>query len=92
MRWIELPDFLRHGTHAQKEQGVVKLDAFHMELFIKNGKRKFWWSRLQIFIENQTIGKIEYKRLPNQSLDGSASTSTAFYLVIIGLDGWRILK
>jgi hypothetical protein len=62
MRWIELPDFLRRGTHAQKEQGVVKLDAFHMELFIKNGKRKFWWSQLQIFIENQTIGKIEYKK------------------------------
>jgi hypothetical protein len=31
MLWIELANFLRHGTFVQNEQGVVKLAAFHME-------------------------------------------------------------
>ena len=74
MLWIGLASFLRHGIPVQNVQGDVKLAVFHMELFTKYEKRKCWLWQLQIFTENQTIGRIEYK-LPNISLEKDAHSA-----------------
>ncbi len=61
MLWIGLENFLKHGIPAQKEQGGVKLDVFHMELFTKYENKKSWLWQLQIFTGSLTIGRIAYK-------------------------------
>jgi hypothetical protein len=72
MLWIELANFLKHGIPVQNEQGDVKLGIFHMVLFTKSENKKSWLWQSQIFTENQTIGRIEYKKLPNISLEKDA--------------------
>jgi len=61
MLWIGLANFRKHGILVQNEQGDVKLGVFHTELFTKHGNKKYLLWQSQIFTENLTIGRIEYK-------------------------------
>jgi hypothetical protein len=61
MLWIGLVNILKHGIPVQNVQDGVRLDGFHMELFIRSEYKKFWLSQSQIFTENLSTGKIEYK-------------------------------
>ena len=70
MPWIGLENFLKHGIPVQSEQGDVKLGVFHMELFTKYGNRKSWLWQSQIFIENLTAGRTEYKFAEHQLGEG----------------------
>jgi hypothetical protein len=57
MLWIGSANFLMHGIPVQKEQDVVKLGAFRMELFTKYEKKKFWLLQSLIFTGSLAIGK-----------------------------------
>jgi len=69
MFWIGLANFQKHGIPVQNERGDVKLGVFHMELFTKYENKKSWLWQSRIFTENLTIGRIEYKKLPNISFE-----------------------
>jgi len=81
MRWIGLANFLKHGIPVQNEQGDVKLDVFHMELYIKYENKKSWLWRSQIFTESLTIGRIEYKIAEHQLGEGCSFRYAPFALL-----------
>jgi len=82
MRWAALANFPMRGISVQNEPGDVRPGVFHMELFTKYENRKSWLWQLPIFIENPTIGKLEYKIADIDSDKGERPTQ-----IVIGKPG-----
>ena len=84
MLWIGLANFLKHGIPVQNAQDDVKLGVFHMELFTKYESKKFLLWQSQIFTENLTIGKIEYKIAEHQLGEGCSFRFAPFAPLKLG--------